>query len=309
MQEYRKIFFNFWIGDMGKKIRSLSKDARIVAMYLITNKHSSMSGVYYLPIAYIGHDTGLTFEEVSKGLFDLCHIGFCSYDEALEYVWVHNMAFYQVGKGFDAKDNRVKSIQEAYVQMPNLPFLKAYFDKYQQDFYLGNPREYQPPFEAPGTPLLSHIHNHEHEHKQEQEHKDNIVAQARPEVGSSEVIQIFEHWKSVMGHPNAQLDDKRRSLIRNGLRAGYSGEQLRQAISGCAATPHNMGDNDRGQRYDGLHVILRSADQIDRFIGNFHQPPRPMNAADKLTQTNLRNLQQWVNESQDDDEEAQHATH
>jgi hypothetical protein len=42
-----------------------------------------------------------------------------------------------------------------------------------------------------------------------------------------------------------------------------------------------MGHNDKGQRYDGLHVILKDADQIERFMRNADQPPRPMSAADR----------------------------
>lgn len=97
----------------------------------------------------------------------------------------------------------------------------------------------------------------------------------------------------MMHHPNAKLDDKRKSIIRKALKMGYSVDDLQKAISGCAATPHNMGDNPQGQRYDGLHVILRDADQIDRFIANHHKPPRPMTKADMKTQDNIRDGQSW----------------
>jgi len=97
-----------------------------------------------------------------------------------------------------------------------------------------------------------------------------------------------------MCHPQARLDDKRRRLIARALKSGYSIAQLCAAISGCAITPHNIGDNDRGQRYDGLHVILRDADQIDRFIHNHHCPPKCLSEAERKTQANIRNLQDWV---------------
>ena len=104
---------------------------------------------------------------------------------------------------------------------------------------------------------------------------------------------VFEFWQTTLKHPQARLDDKRRKLIRKALQAGYHvndlktailgcsltphnmgvndrGQKydLKTAILGCSLTPHNMGVNDRGQKYDGLHVILRDADQIDRFIHN-----------------------------------------
>jgi uncharacterized protein YqiB (DUF1249 family) len=55
-----------------------------------------------------------------------------------------------------------------------------------------------------------------------------------------------------------------------------------------------MGDNDRGQRYDGLHVILRNSDQIDRFIHNYQYPPRPITEAERKTQANVHTLQDWL---------------
>ncbi len=82
------------------------------------------------------------------------------------------------------------------------------------------------------------------------------------------IDEIFQYWQTIMDHPNAKLDDKRRKLIRNALKTGYAANDLKTAILGCSFTPHNMGDNDRGQRYDGLHVIFKNADQIDRFIHN-----------------------------------------
>jgi len=82
------------------------------------------------------------------------------------------------------------------------------------------------------------------------------------------VAQVFGHWKTVLNHPTAKLDDKRRKAIGEALRIGYTVEQLQAAIDGCSRTPHNMGQNDRHTVYDDLGLILRSADHIDRFIRN-----------------------------------------
>jgi hypothetical protein len=73
-------------------------------------------------------------------------------------------------------------------------------------------------------------------------------------------LRVFNFWKATLNHPNAMFDDKRRKIICNALKMGYSGAQLCDAVTGCSYTPHNIGDNDRGQRYDGLHVIFRDAD-------------------------------------------------
>ena len=110
----------------------------------------------------------------------------------------------------------------------------------------------------------------------------------------SNIQRIFAYWQQAMNHPQAMLDPKRYVLIRKALSLGYSVEQLCQAITGCSLTPHNQGDNDRGQRYDGLHIILRDAEQIDRFLHNAQNPPRVVTAADRLSQNNAHILQGWA---------------
>lgn len=111
---------------------------------------------------------------------------------------------------------------------------------------------------------------------------------------SKPVQIVFEHWKTVMQQPDAKLDSKREALINKALNLGYSSEQLCNAITGCSLTPYNMGDNKEGQRYNGLHVILRDADQIDRFIRHFKSPPQPLSEADKLTKSNNQAIERWL---------------
>lgn len=96
------------------------------------------------------------------------------------------------------------------------------------------------------------------------------VATSRSLEKNSVVLRIFEHWKTVMQHPNAKLDAKRKRVILRELN-NYSEEQICQAITGCSFTPHNMGQNDQGQRYDDIGLILRDAAHIERFIGNFNR--------------------------------------
>ena len=123
----------------------------------------------------------------------------------------------------------------------------------------------------------------------------NVVASVtRRQCVNDPAQEIFKHWKTVMKHPDAKLDSRRKRLIGNALSFGYNIEQLCNAITGCSVTPHNMGDNDQGQRYDGLHIILRDADQIDRFIYHYHSPPQPIRDADKRTQGNIHAVQRWV---------------
>jgi hypothetical protein len=116
-------------------------------------------------------------------------------------------------------------------------------------------------------------------------------------AASADAIKvIFEHWKTVMQHPRSKLDCKRSSLIRKALKMGYTAQELCDAVTGCSITPHNMGENLQGQRYDGLHIIFKDADQIDRFIYNCHHPPKSKsnNEAVKRQEDNLHELNKWL---------------
>ena len=71
--------------------------------------------------------------------------------------------------------------------------------------------------------------------------------------------------------------------------AGYSPRDLCRAIQGCSLTPHNQGKNERGQAYLGIHVCLKDADQIDRFIANSVSPPKAQTAMSKSQQVTEAN--------------------
>ncbi|KTD21998.1 hypothetical protein [Legionella israelensis] len=80
--------------------------------------------------------------------------------------------------------------------------------------------------------------------------------------------EVFEYWKTIMNHPRAKLDNKRKRVITNALKLGYSLFDLKKAIDGCANTSYNMGKNENNQVYDDIGLILRDADHIERFINN-----------------------------------------
>lgn len=106
--------------------------------------------------------------------------------------------------------------------------------------------------------------------------------------------EVFNHWREVMGHPQAKFsagDDRSKKVIQQ-LKAGYSVDDLKLAVDGCAKTPHNMGDNDRGQRYDGLNVICKNGDNVDRFIRTARNPDLTrMSSAARKT---LSAAQRWI---------------
>lgn len=49
MREFAKVSPQNWTSDIGRKIKNLGLEARIVSLYLLTNPSAHMIGVYYIP--------------------------------------------------------------------------------------------------------------------------------------------------------------------------------------------------------------------------------------------------------------------
>ena len=157
MRDYAKVSPQFWIGKTGKAIKKAGPEATIVALYLMTCPHANMIGLYYVPLMYIAHETGLGFEGASKGLRMAIEAGFCAYDEDSEMVWVFEMARFQIADELTGKDLRIKGVQNDYDALPENPYLAGFFDRYGKAFSMSKKRGDGPkeasPFEAPLKPL------------------------------------------------------------------------------------------------------------------------------------------------------------
>jgi hypothetical protein len=163
MRDYAKVSPKFWTGETGQELARRGSEAVIVAMYLMTSPHSNMLGLYYQPTLYMAEETGLTPEGASKGLQECIEAGFCDYDPATKWVWVYEMASYQIGSSLEPTDKRCKGIQKDYTALPNVPFLGPFFDYYAGHYHLPDRREFVPksqgapfkltsPLEAPSKP-------------------------------------------------------------------------------------------------------------------------------------------------------------
>ncbi len=198
MREYAKIAPTFWTGKTGKAIKRHGMEAVVMATYLMSSPHSNMLGLFYQPMLYAAHETGLGIEGASKGLQGCIEAGFCSFDEASEMVWVHEMALYQIAEFLSVADKRCKGIQRDYDALPDCPFLGPFYDRYEAAFHLTSRRSGEAPDavhrQAPSKPLRSQ--EQEQEQEQEQDAPDPLKGDAvRPRAESSELLPGFvEFW-------------------------------------------------------------------------------------------------------------------
>lgn len=179
MRDYAKLSPKFWTGKTGKALRKRGANAIVVALYLVSAPASNMLGLYYQPIVSMAHETGLGLEGASKGLADCIACGFCSYDEATEVVFVHEMAAWQIAESLSPGDKRCKGIQNDYDALPDNPFLEAWFSRYEVVFHLTACR-----YGSTESATLEHAPSHapskaHRSQEQEQEQEQEILTAAR----------------------------------------------------------------------------------------------------------------------------------
>lgn len=81
------------------------------------------------------------------------------------------------------------------------------------------------------------------------------------------VLEVFGYWKERLKKGDTcQCTPKREKAVRGRLAEGYTVDQLKRAVDGCLATPHNMGQNDRGTPFNDLELICRDQSNVDRFM-------------------------------------------
>lgn len=148
MRDYGKVNGNFWIGRTGRSLRG-NHEAQIVALYLITSPHSNMIGLYHCPIAYIANETGLTTQGATKGLRCLINTDFCTFDEEIDFVFVHEMAKHQIGKTLKEADKQRIGIQNQLAMTPEGPCKQAFIRRYSDVYNLGIDVDSESPSEAP----------------------------------------------------------------------------------------------------------------------------------------------------------------
>lgn len=91
------------------------------------------------------------------------------------------------------------------------------------------------------------------------------LSSVNEEASTTDMLEIFHYWKTVMNYPDAQWDKHRQKIVKNAL-SSYSKDDLNLAIDGCALSSYHMGRNDSGQFHNDIELILRNSKNIERFI-------------------------------------------
>lgn len=136
MRDYGRIMSTFWTGNTGRKMRG-DPACQVLAAYLMSAPLSTMSGIYYIPIVTMAHETGLVDAEVRRALGRLdADFGFLSYDEDRETVFVFRMVVYQMGDGVKPTDKALGALRGELAKVRKHPFAKHFYALHATAFHL-----------------------------------------------------------------------------------------------------------------------------------------------------------------------------
>lgn len=163
MSGYGRIPEDFWTRDYVRALRG-EAGALAVLFHVRTSRHGSPIGVFYLPAAFIAHETGLTDGAVVSALARLAAVGFAEYDAATETVFVPDMGADEIGPVHPG-DKRVAWVRGLVAEVRHPRFAAALRERYAAAWHLaGKPAENPastvasaPPAGAPAEPLRSPI--------------------------------------------------------------------------------------------------------------------------------------------------------
>ncbi|CAK7258652.1 MULTISPECIES: hypothetical protein [unclassified Shinella] len=232
MRKFATIPPSIWQTDI-KKLRG-NVEAIAVHYHLTTSPHSTMIGIYHLPMMYLSYEIGSPLEGASKGLQRVCEAGLATYDEESEIVWVHEMAATQVAPRLSPKDNRVSSVAKQLANFPICKITLDFYAHYRDLFHLRDQlcleefeRAFQGANQAPSEPLRS---------KEKEQDKELGPETGKFGSGGKEDTYTRETENDEQEFPfeaPANLQEGKAFLLRQGLPDRYIEEALQRLMREC----------------------------------------------------------------------------
>lgn len=239
MRDYGKLSPFFWTRGSGKRLRG-NPDAQVVAAYLSTAPSANMIGIYYVSLASIASDTGITEDRVRAALAAIEAAGYAAYDFEAEIVWVPNHAQFEIGAELRAGDKRRPRIYAELRQVNDHRFADDFRRRYAPAYGLAPPSEgaskghpaANPNADAPSKGHAGFAPSTGSGHKQDQD-QDQGAGAGRSLGPDGDSGSAFGAWregiKAVTGKPVSQLaPNERRDVVdlANGHAGGRQGEDL-----------------------------------------------------------------------------------
>jgi hypothetical protein len=149
---YGAVFDSYWTGETGRALQAAGGvDATLLGLYLLSNRHANMIGLYELPPALMTRETPISEAGVLHALDVLQAVDFAAYDAASAVVWVYTMARVRLGLTPERPaliygDKRIVTVNRLYAGLVENPFLEPFYERNRAALNLNRLRR------ATGTP-------------------------------------------------------------------------------------------------------------------------------------------------------------
>jgi hypothetical protein len=219
MRDYGKVHSSFWTSST---TRSMSEDARLLALYLLTSPHNTIAGVFRLPDGYVCEDMQWAAERVVEGFRELFDKGFANRCGTTKWVWICK----HLGWNPPENPNQRKAAAKQADQIPEDCAWRPDFMR-----VWGESLGFEPPANTnPSGTLPQPSPNQEQEQEQEQEKSNNSpngelsaspAADAPTRADAIPYQAIVDAFnRTLTGLPKVrELTSKRRTLIRSAWQA------------------------------------------------------------------------------------------
>lgn len=222
MRDYAKVYTCFWSSPT---TASLSDDARLMALYLMTCPHNTIAGLFRLPDGYLCEDLGWAAGRVSKGLAELQEKGFATRCGVTKWVWIRKHLEWNPPEN----PNQAKAAAKVVRSVPDDCGWKAAFMR-----VFGELLGFEVPAEAAEVETLSEpFRNQKQEQEQEQE-QELIINSSKEGAPPSRGLRV-EYQKVVDLYHECLPNLPRCVTLTDGRKRAISG-RWRQ-IAGGSATP------------------------------------------------------------------------
>ncbi len=266
---YSRISARYWIDSKGWGERN-----QLVGLYLLTNTHSTMEGLYYLPIGYLCTDLGLTPKQASESLRGLTDVGLIEYDEDAEVVFVRKALKHSApatDKHVIGAINRLRSVPDSPLwqefvmacECHSNALAKAVRDAFPMACECHS-NETRMAFESSVSNSRSNSSSKTalpapDPPSDEDEHSE--APSVDPSIADFELQGIYDAWvQSTKRDPaRTKLIGARRRQIRDALKA-YGYDDCLLAVQNIGRSDWAGGNNDRGRAFNDIEHALGSGE-------------------------------------------------
>jgi hypothetical protein len=291
MRDYAILKPQFWYGETARRLRD-NREARLLAVYLISCPTSNMTGLFYLPLALMACETTIPLDEVCKALRSLSEAGFAFYDDQQQMVWVPEMARHQIGERLSPGDKRIKGVLRTIERYRTHPYYAEFMERYREPFHLES--------EEKAKPLRCQDQDQDQEQDQDQTRK-KIVAPAslsrRPREGSN--LEVSE--KSTRVDPGSEpsgVEDERGAgadaAPRKRAPLPFTPDEAVRALSEASNSRFVASKLQKGQAINVQKLIRQHPDLAEwRLVGEWLGAGGEAWRSE-LDSRHLRSFEQWL---------------